>query len=127
MKPLDLLQYIGAAEYKRLDPDGKAYGCMMPIYLLYPDLPRYDWPEEGPGFIDAVLNLLKKHGHPVDLADIQPGDVVAFRMPFGFLHVGVYLGDDWIIHCVPDDTLERCRFSYICRRLEGIFRWKGGN
>ena len=124
MRPKDLLQHIGAA-YRKLDENDKAYGCMMPVYMLYPELPRYDWPEEGKGFVEAVLNLLKKHGHPVNLADIQPGDVVAFRMPFGFLHIGVYLGDDWIVHCVPNDTLERCRFGYICRRLEGIFRWEG--
>lgn len=122
MSPEDLLKFIGT-EYRKLDDNGKAYGCMAPVYMLYPDLPRYDWPKEDKNFINKVLDLLKKHGHPVTQEDIQPGDVVAFRMPFGFLHIGVYLGEDWIIHCNLDG-IERCRFSYICRRLEGVFRWK---
>lgn len=123
MKPKELVNFIGA-EYRKLDDNGKAYGCMMPVYMLYPDIPRYDWPTEGKGFVESVLVLLRKHGCSVAEADIQPGDVVAFRMPFGFLHIGVYVGDDWIVHCMTDDTLERCRFRQICRRLEGIFRWQ---
>ena len=123
MSPEELLKFIGV-EYRKLDENGKALGCMMPVYMLYPEIPRYDWPKEDKAFADAVLRLLKKHGHQIAKADIQPGDVVAFRMPFGFLHIGVYMGDDWIVHCMTGETLERCRFGYICRRLEGVFRWE---
>ena len=122
--PEELLRHIGD-EYRKLDANGKALGCMMPVYMLYPDAPRYDWPEEDGTFIETVLSMLKKHGRQVPREEIQPGDVVAFRMPFGFLHIGVYMGDDWIVHCMTGDTMERCRFSYICRRLEGVFRWPG--
>jgi uncharacterized protein YijF (DUF1287 family) len=123
MKPLDLLQYIGKP-YQKLDDNGKALGCMAPVYALYPDIPKYDWPEEN--FADCVLNLLKIHGKAIAKEDIQPGDVVAFKMPFGFLHMGIYVGNDWIIHCMTGETWERCRFGFVSRRLEGIFRWEGG-
>jgi uncharacterized protein YijF (DUF1287 family) len=123
MKPDELLKYIGK-EYHKLDAGGKAYGCMMPVYMLYPNIPRYDWPKEDKTFAESVLSLLQRHGHSVTEADIQPGDVVAFRMPFGFLHIGVYMGDDWIVHCMTGETMERCRLSYITRRLEGVFRWE---
>lgn len=123
MKPDDLLQYIGK-KYCKLDKNGKAYGCMMPVYMLYPDIPHYDWPTEGKTFVESVLTLLKIHGHPVEPDKIKPGDVVAFRMPFNFLHVGIYMGNDLIIHCMTGETMERCRFSFICRRLEGVFRWQ---
>ncbi|MBU2703693.1 hypothetical protein Ga0466249_004841 [Sporomusaceae bacterium BoRhaA] len=125
MRPEDLLQYIGK-EYSKFDDEGKAYGCMMPVYMLYPEIPRYDWPEEGKYFAESVLALLKKHGCPIKLDEIKSGDVVAFRMPFGFLHIGVYMGDDWIVHCMTDETMERCRFSYAIRRLDGVFRWGRG-
>lgn len=127
MTPQDLLKYVAQGkEYEKLDSAGKALGCMAPVYALYPEIPRYEWPEEGTGFVDAVLTLLRKHGRHIDLADVQPGDVIAFRMPFGFLHLAVYMGDDWIVHCMTGETWERCRFSYICRRVEGAFRWEGG-
>lgn len=123
----DLVGMIAkGAEYQKLDENGKAFGCMMPVYMLYPEIPKYDWPAEDDNFVESVLNMLKKHGHLVDQADIKPGDVVAFRMPFGFLHIAVYVGDDWMVHCMTGDTMERCRFSYACRRIEGIFRWGGG-
>ena len=119
-----MLKFVGQP-YEKLDAGGKALGCMAPVYLLYPEIPRYEWPEEGETFAESVLSLLKRHGQAVDVADIQPGDVVAFKMPLGFLHVGVYLGRDEIIHCMTGDSMERCRFGLICRRLEGVFRWPG--
>ena len=126
MKPDDLLKYIGKP-YQKLDENGKALGCMMPVYMLYPEIPHYNWPEEGKEFAETVLLLLKKHGHPITQVEIEPGDVVAFRMPFGFLHIGVYLGDDWIVHCMTGDAMERCRLSFAMRKIEGVFRWTGGD
>jgi cell wall-associated NlpC family hydrolase len=35
-------------------------------------------------------------GYPVDLGDLQPGDLVAFGSPVH--HVGLFLGDDLFIH-----------------------------
>lgn len=123
MKPTDLLQYIGNP-YRKLDDNGKAFGCMMPVYMLYPEIPRYDWPEEGKTFAETVIQLLNKHGNPIKPDKMQPGDVVAFLMPFGFMHVGVYIGDDWIVHCMTGETMERCRLSFAARRLEGVWRWQ---
>lgn len=119
----ELIRHVGTP-YQQLDQDGKALGCMLPVYLLYPEIPRYDWPGEGTGFGEAVYALLQIHGRRIEPANIQPGDVVAFVMPFGWLHIGVYLGDDKIIHCMTGDDLEMCRLSFIARRLKGVFRWE---
>ena len=40
-------------------------------------------------------------GVPVTLADIQPGDLLAFGFPVH--HVGIYIGDGLFIH-TPGDT-----------------------
>lgn len=119
----DLIRCVGMP-YQQLDENGKALGCMLPVYLLYPEIPRYDWPEEGREFGAIVLSRLEKHGRHIEPADIQPGDVVAFVMPLGGLHLGVYLGDDRIIHCMTGDDLEICRLSFISRRLKGVYRWE---
>ena len=39
-------------------------------------------------------------GVPVDLADIQPGDLLAFGFPVH--HVGIYIGDGLFIHTPGD-------------------------
>lgn len=123
MKPEDLINYIGA-EYRKLDENGKAYGCMMPVYMLYPEIPRYDWPEEGKGFPEKVLELLKTHGKPVRLQDIRPGDVIAIRALFNFLHIGVYVGDDQVVHTSPDNGMESFRLSMVIRSVKGVYRWR---
>ena len=47
-------------------------------------------------------------GLPVDLADIQPGDVVAFGYPVH--HVGIYIGDGLFIH-TPGDHVKIQKLS----------------
>lgn len=123
MKPEELLQYVGK-EYAKLDENGKALGCMMPVYMLYPDIPRYEWPEEGKSFADSVMELLSRHGEKISIESILPGDVVAIRAFFGYMHIGVYLGNDLVIHCSPDNNMESFRLSLVRRSVKGVFRWR---
>lgn len=116
----ELVKCVGMP-YRQLDKDGNALGCMLPIYLLYPEIPKYAWPPQD-NFIDYFMNLLSKHGDLIPIEEIQIGDVVAIRALFGFLHVGVYIGNDEIIHCMTGDSLEKCRLSQFSRRINGIFR-----
>lgn len=120
----DLIGMVGTP-YQQLDADGKALGCMMPVYLLYPEIPKYDWPPEEE-FLDYFMNILKKHGEKIENDNIQIGDVIAFRMPMGFLHVGVYCGNDEVIHCITGESLEKFRLTIVKKRIEGVFRWRQG-
>lgn len=122
MKPEELLKYVGEP-YQKLDANGKALGCMMPVYMLYPDIPRYDWPKEDKQFADKVLALLKRHGNPVKIEEIKSGDVVAIRAFFNFLHIAVYVGNDIVVHCSPDNNMESFRLSLVRRNVKGVFRW----
>jgi len=117
----ELIKCVGMP-YRQLDENGKALGCMLPIYLLYPEIPRYDWPPEDK-FLEYFLAILRKHGKKIELCNIQIGDVVAFHMPLNFLHVGVYCGNDEVIHCITGESLERFRLSMVSRRIEEVFRW----
>lgn len=123
MNPKALLQYVGDP-YQKTDENGNALGCMAPVYVLYPEIPRYEWPNEGKDFFKAVFCLLKKHGKEVRIEDIEPGDVVAIRAFFNLLHIGVYIGDDTIVHCSPDTGMESFRMSMVRRSIKGVFRWR---
>jgi hypothetical protein len=119
---LDELRKTVGRPYQKLDENGKALGCMASVYALYPDIPRYDWPPAD-NFSGYFMDLLIKHGRRIPDTEIRPGDVVAFRLPFNFLHIGIYMGSDEIIHSITDETTEICRLSAISRRIEGVFRW----
>lgn len=120
---IDDLQQLVGQPYRQLDDNGKALGCMAPVYALYPDIPRFDWPPDD-DFTAYVLNLLTEYGKPVQPGQMQPGDVLAFRMPFNFLHIGVYLGNGEVIHSMTGETMEIIRLSYVVRRINEVFRWQ---
>lgn len=107
--------------YRKLDENGKALGCMLPVYLLYPEIPRYDWPHTE--LFSRFLALLKKHGQQVEPGKISSGDVLAFHLPLRGLHIGIYLGGGDVIHCGESTGMETFKFSAIARRIEGVFRW----
>lgn len=116
-----LREYVGAA-YQKQDSAGNALGCLLPIYLLYPEAPRVPFPK-GRNWQAQALAELCRYAQAVPLDARQPGDILAFVMPFGVLHFGVYLGKDEFAHCQQERCLEIVRLNlYECRRLKGVFR-----
>lgn len=115
----DLIKSVGdGIKYKHLDDNGKALGCMFPIYLMYPHLPRFDWPDNLGEF---MRTMFKKHLEIIELEDIEKGDLVLIRLPFGLVHPAVYIGNDEIIDCMIETGLQKSRLS-IYSRIEGVFR-----
>ena len=62
----------------------------------------------------------------------EPLDVVTFKglvegMPFLITHVGIYIGDNKLIHAVRDNTSAAVRTDrgFWAGRIEGFYRWKG--
>ena len=117
----ELINYVGTP-YQQLDSNGKALGCLLPFYLLNPDAPRFDWPPSNVSFNEYVLNHLKRRCLPVQYTDKQCGDIVIIYMPFGYIHFGIYIGSNKIIHCMTDDAMEIYDLSHTGRRKE-VYRW----
>lgn len=114
---MNLREYVGTP-YKKYDENGRALGCLLPFYLLYPDAPRFEWPKEN---IDKeLLAEIKKHCQQVTAPEF--GDLLVFCMPLGGIHISVYIGSDEMASC-NEDSLETCRVSSYWRRLEGVYRW----
>lgn len=113
----ELIKQIGKP-YEQLDADGKALGCMLPIYLIYPGLPRFDWPDN---LGEYMRDMFKKYSTEIELQDIKKGDLVLIRLPFGLVHPAVYIGNDEIVDCMVETGLQKSRFS-IYSRIEGVFR-----
>lgn len=112
---MNLREYVGTP-YKKYDENGNALGCLFPFYLLYPEAPRYKWPNS-----DAeIIELIKQNCRQVSKAEY--GDLLVFLMPKGGVHVSIYIGNDEMASC-NEESLETCRVSFYWRRLEGVYRW----
>lgn len=65
---------------------------------------------------------IARQGHPVDLRQLRPGDLVFFNTrnkPFS--HVGIYIGDDRFVHAPSEKgrvKTESLKNSYFAARLE---------
>lgn len=115
----ELIKYVGD-KYERSNAKGQAQGCMAPVFMLYPDLPRYDWPEDETKIGEYMLRLFDKHLDKVAVETIRPGDIVLMKMFFGMYHPGIYIGNDNVIHCTVNTGMEKMRFSRV--RVKGVYR-----
>jgi hypothetical protein len=115
----DLIKMVGTGvSYKHLDDNGKALGCMLPVYQMYPNLPRFDWPDNLGEF---MRTMFKTHLKMIELEDIEKGDLLLIRLPFGLVHPAVYIGNDEIVDCMLEAGLQKSRMS-INSRIEGVYR-----
>ena len=119
-KILGLIRQVG--KKYQYEMDGMALGCMAPVYFLYPDLPRYPWPEDDLG--GYITDLFKRHGQQIEADDMQPGDLVLIRWPMGLVHPAVYLGDDKYLHSRESSGWEVVSRRHI-RAIEGVYRYAG--
>lgn len=125
MRDVSLLRKHIGSPYRQRDEDGMALGCMKPIYLLYPDIPRYPWPK-GKDCSDKFLELVQKHGQYIDQEFMQPGDVLVFRLPCRWRHAGVYMGGGDFMHCDRNAGMELVKLYSYQFSVEGVYRWQSG-
>jgi hypothetical protein len=115
----ELIQQVGKP-YVRYDELGLASGCMAPVWTLYPDLPRYDWPEDESQLGIIMEEEFGRQLVRIDAADIQVGDILLVHMFFGLLHPGIVIERGKMIHCMKDTGWEIMRFSQV--RVKGAYR-----
>jgi hypothetical protein len=120
----ELFKLVGS-KYQKYDENGKALGCLAPMYSAFPDEKgyRFDWPE-GVDLREYMLSELDKHCDRIPLDDIQPGDFLTMKMPRGLYHVSLYLGDGKMLHCLECGT-EISRTILYKNRIERGYRWNG--
>ena len=92
--------------------------CLYPVYLLYPEIPKYKLIQNESYF----RPLIEKYFHPVSLKNIQKGDLLLFKMFNGF-HFGIYAGHDKFFHCCKTHKLRLSRLSGYKKFLKDTYRW----
>jgi len=115
---IDELNKCVGMPYKQLDTNGNALGCMLPVYLMYPYLPRFEWSDNLGEFMRLKF---KEHFQVIELKDIKKGDLLLIRLPFGLVHPAIYIGNDELIDCMVETSMQKSRMS-MNSRIEGCFR-----
>ena len=106
---------------------------------------RYQWGGTGPGGIDCSALTQKiystalkktlprttleqiKEGKPVNLSDLQPGDLIFFRPKKNVRHVGIYMGNNQFMHASvrAGVTLSSLQSTFWTSRFETARRVEG--
>ena len=117
------LKTLVGEPYCECDEDGNYIGCFAPLYFLYNDLPRYPLPELESDYFSTALDGLLSGFSLVegDLYNVlKPLSVIVFRLPMGVLHVGVYLGNNQILHVERGKRVEITRLSRLSHRVFAV-------
>jgi len=124
----ELIKTVGI-KYQQLDCNGKALGCLAPMYMAFPEEKghRFDWCPVGMSMRDYMLSLFDRYCERVELDQLQPGDFVTMPMPLGLYHFALYLGNGDMLHATQKRGMEMVKFKLFEKRIERGYRWNGGN
>ncbi len=102
--------------YKNIGTIDETLDCTYPVYLLYPQIPRYELIHDEEYFIP----LVKKHFK--ETYELNTGDLIVFKLPNDY-HFGIYAGEGKFFHCCRRHKLRVSRLSGYRKYLRGCYRW----
>lgn len=99
-------------------------GCFMPVYYIFPHLPRFPLPTENPADSwDYGMQNILSQAYEIKREDVKPGDVLVTKFK-NELHVALVIDPFRIIHVFRDHTLQISRINMFKSRLVKFFRVK---
>lgn len=117
-------KYLGT-KFNLCDSNGFYLGCMLPIYLLYPDSYRFIKPNEGftPQFI--LKNILN-YCTIIDIDRMKFGDFIITKFR-GQFHFFLFVEGKKFVHIQENGTLEYTdiNFRNQSSRILGVFTVNG--
>lgn len=97
---INLYNYIGIKQDKNL------LDCLTPIYLLYPNLPKYNYDLD----FEHIDKCFKNHFF--EATDLKVNDVIVIgNFAKQQIHFGIYAGNDKFFHCCNDQGLRVSKLS----------------
>jgi hypothetical protein len=104
---------------------GKEYtenllGCVMPIYLLYPEIPKYEYKDDTEYF----LPLVKKHFSEITKNDLKEGDLIILNTK-KCNHFCIFAGKNKFFHCTEASKLQISKLDRYLNYVKYYFKYKG--
>lgn len=103
---------------------GKEYtedllGCAMPVYLLYPEIPKYEYKNDPEYF----MPLVQKHFDEVPKEELAEGDLIILNVKRSH-HFCIYAGKSMIFHCTKDKSFRLSKIDKYLKYVENCYRYK---
>ncbi len=103
---------------------GKKYtedllGCVMPLYLLYTEIPKYEYKDDPEYF----LPLVKEYFEEISKETLTEGDLIILSTNKGH-HFCIYAGKSQIFHCTEDKSFRLSKLDKYLKYIENCYRYK---
>lgn len=102
--------------YKHIGSYNEQLDCLYPVYLLYPEIPKYKLVQDENYFQPLIEKYFCK------TAESKEGDLLVFKFQNKF-HFGIYNGCGKFFHCCKKFKLRLSRMKLYQKSLKGIYRW----
>jgi len=89
--------------------------CLYPIYLVYPNLPRYGLNHDP----DYVYSNILKHFKPVKT--FKAGDLILFKFKNKY-HFGIYTKNNIFCHFLSKGNLRLTNINKYKKYINGVYR-----
>lgn len=99
--------------------DEATMGCLSPIFLLHPELPKYKFDLDEKYF----LPIIEKHTEEIPPNERKQGDLLMIKVRNDY-HFGIFKEPDMIYHCTKNSKLRLSKVDFYERYVVGVFRLK---
>ena len=94
-------------------------GCLSPVYLLYPNLPKYKFINDRSYFLPIIHN----HCAEKTLTEINDGDLLMIKVRNDY-HFAIFKSPDLIFHCTENAKLRLSKIDLYKKYLVNVFKIK---
>lgn len=94
-------------------------GCLSPVYLLHPHLPKYDFINDK----DYFLPIVRQHCREKSLQEIEDGDLLMIKVHQEY-HFAIFKSPNLIFHCTQNSKLRKSKVDIYKKYIVKVYEIK---